>query len=119
MSFNAAPSGYFPGINTGAIVSGATGVFIPYTDLENYDVSTSGDIRQLVYAFNEAIANTYLSLDVNDRPTQMSINRSQNFSSPTVIRKVYGTSFNLAFSGTVTNGGQKCYTTDVVFESGV
>ena len=109
MPFNPAPSGYFPGINTGAIVSGATGVFIPYEDLENYNVSTSGDIRQLVYAFNEAVADAYLSLSANDRPTEMNISRSQNFSSATVIRKVFGTSVNLAYSGTLT----------MVFESGV
>lgn len=109
MAFNAAPSGYFPGINTGAIVGGATGVFIPYEDLENYDTSTSGDIRQLVYAFNEAVADTYLSLSTANRPSEMTISRSQAFSSADVIRKQYGNSFNLAYSGTLT----------MVFESGV
>jgi len=109
MAFNPAPSGYFPGINTGAVVSSVTGVFIPYEDLENYDVSSSGDIRQLVYAFNEAVADTYLNLASTDRPSEMTITRSQNFSSASVVRKVFGTSLNLAFSGTF----------DVVYESGV
>jgi len=109
MAFNAAPSGYFPGINTGAIVGGATGVFIPYEDLENYDTTTSGDIRQLAYAFNEAIADTYLNLATTDRPSEMTISRSQAFSTASVIRKQFSNSFNLAYSGTLT----------MVFESGV
>jgi hypothetical protein len=109
MSFNAAPSGYFPGINTGAIIGGVTGVFIPYQDLENYNTSTTGDIRQLAYAFNEAIADTYLSLASIDRPSEMTVSRSQTFSTAAVIRKQYSNSFNLAYSGTLS----------MVFESGV
>jgi len=37
MPFNPAPSGYFPGINTGAVVSSVTGVFIPWSSLENFN----------------------------------------------------------------------------------
>lgn len=109
MSFNPAPSGYFPGINTGAVVSSVTGVFIPWSSLENFNSATSGDIRQLVYAFNEAVADTYLNLSTANRPSEMSISRNQTFSSPTVARKQFSTSINLAFSGDLT----------VVFESGV
>lgn len=109
MPFNPAPSGYFPGINTGAVVSSVTGVFIPWSSLENYNASTSGDIRQLVYSFNEAVADTYLSLSSANRPVEMSISRNQTFSSATVIRKQYGNSFNLAFSGDLS----------MVFESGL
>ena len=109
MPFNPAPSGYFPGINTGAVVSSVTGVFIPWSSLENFNASTSGDIRQLVYAFNEAVADQYLSLTSANRPSQMTVSRNQTFNSSTVIRKQFSTSVNLAYSGTLT----------MVFESGV
>lgn len=109
MPFNPAPSGYFPGINTGAVVSSVTGVFIPWSSLENFNASTSGDIRQLVYSFNEAVADEYLSLTAANRPSQMTISRNQTFNSATVVRKQFSTSVNLAFSGDLT----------MVFESGV
>lgn len=109
MPFNPAPSGYFSGINTGAVVSSVTGVFIPWSSLENFNASTSGDIRQLVYSFNEAVADEYLSLTSADRPSQMTISRNQTFNSATVVRKQFSTSVNLAFSGDLT----------MVFESGV
>jgi len=99
MSFNPDPSGYFPGINTGAIVGGATGVFIPYEDLENYDTSTSGDIRQLAYAFNEAIFETYNELPSSGRSVEMSLTRTQSFPSEDVLRKRFINTFNVSFSG--------------------
>lgn len=109
MAFNPAPSGYFPNINVGAVITGTTGVFIPWSDLENFDSSTSGDIRQLVYAFNESVADAYLNSAVNDRPSQMTINRTQTMPSATGIRKVYTNTLNLAFSGSLT----------MAYESGV
>ena len=84
MTFNPAPSGYFPGINTGAVVGGATGVFIPYEDLENYDTNTSGDVRQLSYAFNEAMFSAYEDLPSTGVSSQMTLTRSQSFPSETV-----------------------------------
>lgn len=101
MSFNPAPSGYFPNISVGEVVSGTTGVFIPWTDLENFNTSTSGDIRQLVYSFNEAVANTFLSLSASNTPSQLSIRRTQTFPSANIIRKTYTNIVNLAFSGTL------------------
>lgn len=109
MAFNAAPSGYFPDIDVGAVITGVTGVFIPWSNLENFNTSTSGDIRQLIYSFDEAVADAYLSLATNDKPTQMVITRSQSMPSATGIRKVYNHTINLAFSGDLT----------VVYESGV
>ncbi len=94
MAFNPSPTGYFPGI-----VTSSTGVFIPYTDFESYDVSTSGDIRQLIYSFNKAIDDTYQTLPNSGLPTEMTFSSSQGFSSNTVIRKNFNLSFNLTFSG--------------------
>lgn len=109
MAFNPAPSGYFPGINTGAVVSSVTGVFIPWSSLENFNTSTSGDIRQLVYSFNNAVADEYLSLAAADKPDEMTIRLSQTVPSTGILRKTYTNILNLALSGTFT----------VAFESGV
>ncbi len=109
MAFNPAPSGYFPGINVGEVVGGVTGVFIPWSDLENFDTSTSGDIRQLVYGFSEAVYETYVALPSSGLSSQFKITRSQTFPSDNILRKTYNTTINLAFSGDLT----------VVYESGV
>jgi hypothetical protein len=109
MAFNPAPSGYFSNINVGQVVSGTTGVFIPWSNLENFNSSTSGDIRQLVYAFNQAVATEYNSLPNSGLSTQFSIRVSQVFPDVNTIKKTYTTSVNLAFSGDL----------GVVYESGV
>jgi hypothetical protein len=101
MAFNPSPTGYFPGIVTlssGNSVS-TSGVFIPYSDLESYNVSTSGDIRQLIYSFNEAVTDEYVTLATADRPNQISILRSASVPDDNTIRKVYTITVNLAFSG--------------------
>lgn len=94
MAFNPAPTGYFPGI-----VTSSSGVFIPYADLESYSVSTSGDIRQLIYSFNKAIDDTYQTLSSSGLPTEMTFSSSQGFIDNATIRKNFNVSFNLAFSG--------------------
>lgn len=109
MAFNPAPSGYFPNINVGEVVSGTTGVFIPWSDLESYTSSTSGDIRQLVYGFNQAVYEAYAALPASGRPTQMSISRGQAFPSDNVVRRTFTTVINASFSGDLV----------VVYESGV
>lgn len=101
MAFNPSPTGYFPNINVTGVIAGVTGVFIPYVDLEsfNYTVATasSGDIRQLIYSFNEAVADTYLDLASADRPTQISISRSATVPNDNIVRKVYTITANLDF----------------------
>jgi hypothetical protein len=99
MSFNPAPSGYFPNINMGQVVSGTTGVFIPWSNLENINSSTSGDVRQLAYAFNEAMNNTYSTLPASGQSLEMSLTRAQSFNSDTVLRRRFISTFNVAFSG--------------------
>ena len=114
MAFNPNPTGYFPNIiTTGVLDSGTfgltadtTGIFIPYSDLEGYDYSTatgslSGDIRQLCYSINEAIADVYLGDGVNtglstaDRPAQMTYSRSSSVPNDSTIRKTYTIVLNL------------------------
>lgn len=101
MAFNPSPTGYFPGIIT--LASGdptpTSGVFFPYSGLESYNVSTSGDVRQLIYSINEAAADEWLSLATADKSAQMTIARSATVPSDNVVRKVYTITMNLSFSG--------------------
>jgi len=95
MAFNPSPTGYFPNIQIST-----TGVFIPYTDFESYNINTSGDVRQLAYSFIDAFADQYLSLpSSDDQSDQVNITRIWSAQSDTVLRKVYTYSFDLAFSG--------------------
>ena len=102
MAFNPYPTGYFPNINVTGVISGVTGVFIPYADLEsfNYTVATSnsGDIRQLFYSLVEPVADTYLDLATADKPNQMTISRTATVPSDNVLRKVYTITLNLTFN---------------------
>lgn len=106
MAFNFSPSGYFPNIiTTGVFLSGeygltsdVTGVFIPYSDFQSYDydvaINASGDIRQLVYSFVEAVASHYYTLSAVDKSSQMSIQKSQSVPEPETIRKFYAFNIN-------------------------
>ena len=94
MAFNSSPTGYFPNIKVSS-----TGVFIPYTDLESYNINTSGDVRQLAYSFIDAFANEYLSLPSSGKSDEVNVTRIWSAQSDTVLRKVYTYSFDLAFSG--------------------
>jgi hypothetical protein len=99
MPFNPSPTGYFPGIlnlGSGNIVN-TSGVFIPYSDLESYSPSTSGDIRQLIYSFNEAVIDSYLELATADRPGQLTMSRSNTIPSDNIVRKTYSITVNLTF----------------------
>jgi hypothetical protein len=98
MSFNPAPTGYFPNINVGEVVSGVTGVFIPWSDLEAFDTSTSGDVRQLAYSFNQGMYNGYSGLATADKPDEMTIRLSKTFPTPAKIRNTYTSIFNLDFA---------------------
>ena len=99
MAFNPSPTGYFPGIVT--LASGAaaptSGVFFPYSGLESYNVSISGDVRQLIYSLNEAAADEWLSLATADRSSQMTYQRSATVPSDNIVRKVYTITMNLDF----------------------
>jgi hypothetical protein len=101
MSFNISPTGYFPNIITNAEVNSFTGVFIPYDDLESVNVDTSGDIRQLVYSFLEAVADTYLSLPAGSGSNQLAITRSSTVPADNIIRKTYTSTVNLEFGNLV------------------
>lgn len=105
MAFNPYPTGYFPHINYTGVIGSETGVFIPYEDLESFDYTVataeSGDIRQLVYSFVEAVADHYLGVVATaDRPSQLTVTRSSTVPSDSVIRKVYGFTINVELGDT-------------------
>lgn len=106
MAFDPSPTGYFPNINPSGEIAGVTGVFIPYSDLESYDydvvVSNTGDIRQLIYSFVEAVADRYLLgiTPTTDRPGQVTISRTSTVPSDTVVRKTYGFTINVVLADT-------------------
>lgn len=110
MSFNAHPSGYFPGVDTEAVVSGETGVFIPYADLEGYNVASKNDIRQLIYGFLEGATNVYVDLASSDKSAKMSLRKTQSSPSTSVLRKTYTSVIDVSISG---------FDLEVVDESGV
>lgn len=99
MAFNPSPTGYYPGIVT--LASGdatpTSGVFFPYSGLESYSVSTSGDVRQLIYSLTEAAADEWLSLATADRSSQMTIARTATVPSDNIVRKIYTITLNLDF----------------------
>jgi len=104
MVFNPSPTGYFPNINVTGIINSVTGVFIPYSDLESFDytvaTSESGDIRQLVYSFVEAVSDKYLSLVTTDRPSQLLLSRSSIVPNDDTVRKSYTFTINVALGPT-------------------
>lgn len=105
MAFDPYPTGYFPHINYTGVIGAETGVFIPYEDLESFDYNVataeSGDIRQLVYSFVEAVADRYLNvLTTADRPSQLTVTRSSTVPNDSTIRKVYGFTINVELGDT-------------------
>lgn len=105
MAFNPSPTGYFNNINPSGEIGGVTGVFIPYSDLESYDLAVvtgtaSGDNRQLLYSFLDAFTDEYLSLATADKPSQITITRSATVPSDTVVRKTYTVVINVELGPT-------------------
>lgn len=101
MPFNPSPTGYFPGVSILASGDAVTnsGVFLPYSSLPNFSPASSGDIRQLVYAFVESVYDEYNSLATADKPAQLAVNRTAIVPSGNILRNTYVVTVNLAYSG--------------------
>jgi hypothetical protein len=101
MAFNPSPTGYFPSweILSSGDTATSSGVFISFSDFDTYDSATTGDVRQLLYSFVEAYTDEHLSLVTADRPTQVTITRTQSVPSEDVIRKTYSITINLEVAG--------------------
>lgn len=101
MAFNPSPTGYFPSWTILASGGSApdSGVFIAYSDFDTYNSATTGDVRQLLYSFVEAYTDTHLGLVSADRPSQVTISRTQSVPEEDTIRKTYSITINLAVEG--------------------
>jgi len=99
MPFNPSPTGYLPGIqNLASGVSAITsGIFIPFSSIEGYNPSGSGDIRQLVYGIIESTFDTISGLATADRPSKFTLTRSSALPSDNVIRNTYTIVVNLDY----------------------
>ena len=101
MAFDPSPTGYFPSweIMSSGSTASSSGVFIAFSDLDTYDSATTGDVRSLLYGFIESYADEHLSLATADRPTQVTLTRTQSVPSEDTIRKTYSITINLAVAG--------------------
>lgn len=80
------------GLFGAGVTADSTGITIPYSALESYDVASSGDVRQFLYSVLEKTADLLVSLPatgVNGRWTKVSVTRNLNAVSADVLRKTY------------------------------
>lgn len=89
MPFNPAPTGYFPNIDLATGIGGVSGVFIPYSDLESFNSSTTGDVREFVYSVVEKLSDVWLNLVTADRSQKMVITRTSSVLDDNTLRKTY------------------------------
>lgn len=89
MAFNAHPTGYFANIDLATGIGGVSGVFIPYSDLESFKTTTTGDIREFVYSFVEKLSDVWLGLATGDRSQKMVITRTSSVLDDNTLRKTY------------------------------
>lgn len=91
MSYTTNPTGVF---GTGITVNG-TGITIPYSALESYNSSTSGDVREFVYSFLEKVTDTVLALPVTGRWGKVTVSRGTSVISDETLRKTYNIAVDL------------------------
>lgn len=91
MAFDPAPSGWFSGLT-----ASSTELTIPFASLNNLDQTKSdpstGDVREVVYNFCEAFADSWSAAVVDDRPEQLTISTSTSVTtsgSEEVLTKIY------------------------------
>lgn len=94
MPFNTNPTGIFPG----ATLTNS-GITIPYADLESYGVSTSGDVRELIYSFLERVSDVVSSLPAtglgNSKPNKITVVKSTNVINEDTLRKTFSIGIDL------------------------
>jgi hypothetical protein len=91
MSYTTNPTGVF---GTGITV-GASSITIPYSALESYNSSTSGDVREFVYSFLEKVADTVLALPATGRWGKVSVSRGTSVVNDETLRKTYNVAIDL------------------------
>lgn len=107
MAWSAAQSGnmnpgrsvFFPGMAVGSgVVTGNSGVFIPFSVLESYNLPNSGEIGELVYSIVDKFYSGMASLSGDDLPTKFTVTRQTALTSDTTASKNFGITFNLNVS---------------------
>ena len=86
-----------------SITGTGSGIFIPFGDLESYKVTTSGDIRELVYSIVDKVAIGIASLSGlpnQPKPERFTIFKSVS-ATETSASKTFTIGFNLNSSSTV------------------
>jgi len=94
MAYTTNPTGVF-GTGVYATVSG---IVIPYSALESYTVSTSGDVRELTYSFLEKLADVVVNLPTtgtNAKWGKLNVTRGVSVVSDEVLRKTYNVAVDL------------------------
>jgi hypothetical protein len=92
-SGNMNPGRFFPGCS-----GTANEIVIPYSALESYNASTSGDIRELTYSFLDVVTSGINALSAQNRPTKFNISRTYNSLNETTVRKTYTVTTDLNIS---------------------
>lgn len=96
------PTRYFPGLIAGSgTVTGTSGVFIPFSALESYNVANSGETSELVYSIVDKFSTVVNNLPTDDLPTKFSVSRSTVLTGDNTATKTFSVSFDLNVSSAV------------------
>jgi hypothetical protein len=99
-SGNMNPGRFLPGCSGSIVVGSATGIFIPYSALESYNASNSGDIRELTYSILDKVASGISALSTVNKPAKFTVTKSVS-AGETSAQKTFSIVFNLNSSNTV------------------
>lgn len=100
-SGNMSPARFFPNVQITDPAGGTnSGIFIPFSNLESYKVTTSGDIREFAYSVLDKVASGIAVLTTSNRPTKFNISKNVS-ASETSAQKTFIVSFNLNSANTV------------------
>jgi hypothetical protein len=95
---------FFPGLIAGTgSVTGTSGVFIPFTALESYNVGNSGEVGELVYSIVDKFATGLNNLSgvptaTDDLPARFNVSRQTSLTSDNTATKTFSLSFDLNVS---------------------
>lgn len=97
MAFSASPNVWFSGVT-----SDASGITFPYSAMNGLlqaDADpTTGDMREIVFAFCEELSNNMAATVTADRPNQLTVSRSASVSTVSgqdILTKTYTIRVNL------------------------
>lgn len=100
-SGNMSPARFFPNVQITDPAGGTnSGIFIPFSNLESYKVTNSGDIREFAYSVLDKVASGILALSTINRPTKFTITKTVS-ASETSAQKTFSINFNLNSANTI------------------